>query len=86
MREKLEDILKSVFSIAGIIAIAGGAVVFIMLVFAVIIGGEAGGSLAVKSKNIIMPYFIKSATIAAMSGLIIFYIKKEHTLSIENEK
>lgn len=85
MREKLENLLRSIFSIAGIIAISGGFIVFVILVAAVIIGGEAGGNLAVKANKQIMPYFIKSASIAAMSGLLMFYIKKEHPLSIDNE-
>lgn len=84
MRDKLEAICKSIFSLMGIIAIAGGNVVFIMLVIALIKGGEAGTNLAIMANKQIMPYFIKAATIAVMSGLIIFYVRKEHSLSIEN--
>lgn len=85
MKSKIEKLLKSIFSIFVLIAIFGGGVVFLMFLIALIIGGETGGNIAVSARNTVMPYFIKSATIAVISGLLSFYISKVHTLSL-NEK
>lgn len=86
IKDKLENILKSVFSIFIMIAIAGGAVIFLMFLIGIIMGGKGGETLAVNASKIYLPYFIKSASIAVISGLILFYISDSHALSLEVEK
>jgi hypothetical protein len=78
----MEKILKGVFSLFIIIAILGGGIVFIMFVTALIIGGETGTIIATNAKDIVMPYFIRSATIGILAGLIFSYITKNHSLSL----
>lgn len=85
MKNKLDSILKSIFSIFILIALAGGGVVFLLFIGALIVGGEKGAEIALNSKNMVMPFFIKSATVAVAAGLISFYNSKEHTLSLEDK-
>jgi hypothetical protein len=86
IRNKLENILRSIFSVFIMIAIAGGAVIFVLFIAAIIIGGAAGEALAVNISKIYLPYFIRSASIAVISGLLMFYVGNCHTLSLEVEK
>lgn len=68
------------------IAVAGGALIFIMFMIALIVGGDAGSQLAVSAKGKYLPYFIKAAAIAVVSGLLVFYVGGSHTLSLSTEK
>lgn len=86
MRDKLDKILKAIFSIFLIIAILGGGVVFAMFVIALIIGGEMATNLATSAQKAVMPYFIKSAAIAVLAGLISLYNSQTHTLSLKEEE
>jgi len=86
IKKKLEDVLKSIFSIFIMIAMAGGAIIFLMFFVAIIMGGKGGEALAVSASKIYLPYFIKSASIAVISGLLLFYISDSHALSLEIEK
>ena len=83
MKEKLQRILASLFSFFIIASIFGGGIIFIMFIMALILGGEAGANLAISASNTVMPYFIRSATISVLVGLISIYIKGAHTLSLE---
>lgn len=83
MKEKLQSVISAVFSLFIIIAILGGGIVFCMFVIALIIGGDVGASLASNASKVVMPYFIRSASIAVLAGLVSFYITKEHALSLE---
>lgn len=83
MRQKIVELTKSIFSIFILIAIAGGVIVFCMLLLGIIIGGEAGGNLAVSANKVYMPHFIKCATVAMTAGLINFYATRLHTLSLD---
>lgn len=84
MKNKIENLLETVFSISLMIAIFGGGIVFLMFIAALIIGGDSGGSLAVNASKSIMPYFIRLAAIAVLSGLIKIYIRGEHELSLQD--
>ncbi|MEW8973666.1 MAG: hypothetical protein AB2375_05665 [Tissierellaceae bacterium] len=86
MREKLEKSVRSIFSITLIIAILGGGVIFFMFIVALIMGGTLGESLATNASKIIMPYFIRFASISVLAGLVSFYITGEHTLSLNEEE
>lgn len=84
--KKLYEILKSIFSIFLLIAIAGGSVIFFMFVIALILGGNAGKTLAISAKEVIIPYFIRSAAIAIFAGLFSLYVSKSHQLSLEEKE
>lgn len=86
MRDLLNNIGKSIFSIFIIIAIAGGGIVFALFVIAIIIGGETGNSLALVAKNEVMPMFIRSAAISMAGGLLRFYASGNHELTMDDSK
>lgn len=86
MKDKIERIIESLFSIFIILAVLGGGVIFIMFMLALIIGGGTGEVLATKASKQIMPYFIRSAAIAMFFGLIWFYIHGRHALSLNEKK
>jgi hypothetical protein len=83
---KLEHILKSIFSIFVFVAIVGSAITFVIFLAAFIIGGEGGEKLAVDASKLYLPYFIRAATIAVASGLLMFYTTGDHALSIKKER
>lgn len=76
---------SAVFSVFILIAILGGGIIFLMFVISLVVGGETGALIAVSAKTKVMPYFIRSAAIGALAGLISFYITGLHTLSIEKK-
>lgn len=85
-KQQLDNILRSIFSIFTMIALAGGAIAFILFLVAITIGGDMGNQLAINTKDIYIPYFIKAASVAVISGLIVFYISGTHALSLNEEK
>lgn len=86
MKEKLERIVESIFSISLIIAILGGGIIFCMFLIAIIIGGESGEVIAVNASKKVMPHFIRLSSIAILCGLIKTYIHGEHTLALEENE
>jgi hypothetical protein len=86
MRDRLSKLIESLFSIFLIIAILGGGVVFLMYILGIIVGGNFGNILALNARNVMIPFFIRSAAIAILLGLIHHYVTGEHTLTLdENE-
>lgn len=85
MKEKIHNTISSVFSFFIIIAIFGGGLVFAMFIVAIVMGGETGQQIALNAKNIVMPYFIRSASIGVLAGLISFYISGNHSLSFDKD-
>ncbi|MFY9214785.1 MAG: hypothetical protein ACOXZT_06705 [Tissierellaceae bacterium] len=83
MRESIMKFVQNLFSIATLIAVLGGAVVFTMFLVGIIIGGDSGTSLAVNAKGIVMPYFIRCAAVAVLAGLIHYYASGEHALTMD---
>ena len=86
MKEKLIGLLRTLFSLTSIIAVIGGVVTFLLFLIAVIIGGAAATNLSLTARNVLMPWFIRSASVAVAAGLLISYISKKHALSIDVEK
>ncbi|HHV38693.1 MAG TPA: hypothetical protein GXX70_04250 [Tepidimicrobium sp.] len=82
MRDNIENLLSRLFSLFILIAISGGGLIFILFVIALILGGEAGESLAISASSTIMPYFIKAAAIAIVTGLATMYANRMHTLTL----
>lgn len=83
MKDNFENFLSSTFSFFILLAIFGGGLVFILFVLALILGGQTGTNLAVSASTTIMPYFIKSAGISIIAGLLWIYSKKAHILTLE---
>lgn len=86
MKQQIQKIVESIFSLSLIIAILGGGVIFCMFIVGLITGGPTGEDLAVKASKVVMPYFIRSAAIAMTCGLISFYVTGKHTLSLDEEE
>lgn len=84
--EHRDGILRILFSIFSILAVLGGVVVFVLFIISLIIGGEQGAKLALMSKDVVMPIFIRSAALSLLSGLIESYIHNTHSLSIRDEE
>lgn len=84
MKKKIEDIVESIFSLSLIIAIVGGGIIFLMFVAALIMGGASGEMIAVSASETIMPFFIRSASISILFGLIYVYISGEHALTMKD--
>lgn len=82
MKNKIENFLKEIFSIFIMIGIFGGGIIFVIFMLAIIIGGDLGASMAITAKDIIMPYFIRFASIGILAGLIYSYLRKSHGLSL----
>lgn len=85
MKKRMEDVVSAIFSLFILIAILGGGIVFLMFAGALIVGGEVGNSIAVSAKSMVMPYFIRAATIGTLAGLVSFYLTGMHALSIEKK-
>ena len=79
-------IANILFSIAITIALIGGGLVGLLFLLAVLIGGNTGESLAVFTKNDLLPQFIRIATIAMLSGLVRFYTDNFHPLSLNTDE
>lgn len=77
--------IQSLFSLTTIFAVAGGFIVFVIFFMAIIIGGATGEAMAVFASKGLMPYFIRSASIAAFSGLLHMYLTKNHALSFKDD-
>lgn len=86
MKEKIENVIKNIFSISLVTAILGGGVIFLMFVLALIIGGGTGEMLATSAADKIMPYFIRLASIAVLAGLVSIYINGKHSLSMSDKE
>lgn len=84
MKKKIENIVETVFSLSLIIAIIGGGIIFLMFVAALIMGGTSGEMIAVSASETIMPFFIRSASISILSGIIYLYVSGEHALTMKD--
>lgn len=81
--KRIENILLSIFSMGIIIAIAGGALIFLLFLTGLILGGDTAIYLSNLASKTLMPYFIKSGAIGVFAGLLTFYIHGKHELSIK---
>lgn len=85
MKVKIQKIVDSIFSVSLITAILGGGIIFVMFMMALIIGGPSGEALATNASKVIMPYFIRIASLSVLCGLISIYISGKHPLSLEED-
>ncbi|NLL81630.1 MAG: hypothetical protein GX231_04890 [Tissierellia bacterium] len=86
MREKLEGLGETIFSIFIIIAIGGGGIIFLMFLIAIILGGETGNAMALLAKDTIMPIFIRLGAIAMAGGLLKLYAADKHELILDDNE
>lgn len=82
MKEKIDRVLRRLFSLFLVMAMLGGGIIFIMFLVALIVGGDLGESIAISARGTIMPFFIRSASISVLVGLISLYITGKHGLSL----
>ena len=82
MKEKTEEIVKSVFGALLGIAMVAGLLVFLMILAAFVVGGELGASIATFAWKQVVPNSIQVATLGVLVGFLIFYIRGEHTLKM----
>lgn len=85
MKIKIQKIVDSIFSISLIIAILGGGVIFAMFIIALIIGGPSGEAMATSASKVVMPYFIRIASLSVLCGLISMYATGKHPLSLNED-
>lgn len=85
MKIKIQKIVDSIFSIALIVAILGGGVIFVMFMIALVLGGPSGELMATNANKVVMPYFIRIASIAVLFGLISTYTSGKHPLSLSDD-
>lgn len=83
MKEKFINLIGSIFSIFILLGLLGGGIIFLMFLLALIIGGDKAAILSTMASETIMPYFIKSATVGIMAGLIVLYFSGDHHLSLK---
>lgn len=49
-------------------------------------GGESGGALALNTREVIIPIFIKTTTLAVLFGLINYYTTGDYALTIDDNE
>lgn len=85
MRDKFIKILEYIFGVCMAFAIAGGGIIFLIMIISFIIGGGSGEALADAGMKTYMPLFIRGASVAVLAGLLIFYISGRHKLTLSDE-
>ena len=85
MKAKLTNLLVNIFGVFVSISILGGVLVFVAYMIGIIVGGDSGTALMATAHSKWVPYFIKTASIAVMIGLVVFYVTGKHTLSLREK-
>ena len=85
MKEKFGKIIESVFSITLMIAIIG-AVLYLHVYNCIDNGRDSGRILATNASKVVMPYFIRLASIAVLCGFDFILYKGKHTPSLNSEE
>lgn len=80
MRKKIEKFGRTLFSVGIIVALGGSGIVFLTLLISVVLGNQ---DLAVFARYDLMPWFIRSAAIGLVGGLISIYASGKHHLTID---
>ena len=84
MREKIFKILKKAYGILMTVSFFGGVLPLIPFVFAIIVGGELGESIAVFLHKQYYPWVIMIGSVAIVIGLIAMYVAKLEGLSVKS--
>lgn len=77
--------LKKIYAYIAFFTVGLGFIVSLMFILALILGGSAGESLALLSKEV-MTWGIRLASISVLIGVVYIYISKEHSLTINSDK
>ena len=91
MRQKIFDILQKIYGIMMTVSFFGGFLPLIPFLFAIVVGGELGESIAIFPHKQYYPWVILIGSVAIVVGLIAMYVGKLEGLSVkkvaaENEK
>jgi hypothetical protein len=81
----IRQILRGAFSIVALITLLLGAVVFLLFMVGLVLGGTAATRLAVAAGDI-MQWGIKMATVAVVIGIIDIYVSRNHKLTLNSEE
>lgn len=84
MREKIFNVLNKVYGIMMSVSFFGGVVPLIPFLFAMIVGGELGETIAVFLYKQYYPWVIMIGSLAVVVGLIAMYVGKLEGLSVKN--
>lgn len=83
MRKKIYDILNKIYGILMSISFFGGLIPLLPFLFAIIVGGDLGESIAVFLHKQYYPWVIIIGSIAVVIGLISMYVGKLEGLSVK---
>lgn len=84
MRQKIYKVLNSIYGVLMSASFFAGFLPLIPFVIAIIIGGEAGETIAVFLSKQYYPWVIIAGSIALVVGLIAMYVGKLEALSVKN--
>ena len=84
MRQKLFNTLKKIYGIMMTVSFFGGFLPLIPFLFAIVVGGELGESIAVFLHKQYYPWVIGIGSVAIIVGLVAMYIGKLEGLSIKS--
>lgn len=84
MKQKVIIFCQHVFGIALMISVLVGAVVFILLLLAFVIGGDAGQTLAIFCKTVMFKA-VTLAAIGSLVGMFVFYVEDSHMLTMKKQ-
>lgn len=84
MREKVYEILNKLYGIMMSISFFAGFIPLIPFIFAIIIGGELGETIAVFLYEDYYPWVIVMGSLAIVVGLIAMYVGKIEGLSVKS--
>lgn len=84
MREKIFKILNKTYGILMTVSFFGGFLPLIPFVFAIIVGGELGETIAVFLYKEYYPWVIVIGSVAVLIGLVAMYVGKLEGLSVKS--
>lgn len=85
IKKNLINFFNNIFAILITYAIFIGIIVCIMFIVSIIIGGDIGTKIAIKSEKLMMTA-IPTSALGAIMALIGFYLGNTHSLTIESNK
>ena len=84
MRQKLFKIINKIYGVMMTISFFAGLLPVVPFIFAIIVGGEIGESVAVFLHKQYYPWVIIVGSIAIVVGLVAMYIGKLEGLSVKS--
>ena len=84
MKEKLFKALSKIYGVLMTASFFGGFLPLIPFIFAMIVGGELGESIAVFLHKQYYPWVIMIGSLAIVAGLLAMYVGKLEGLSVKS--